>query len=196
MATVVLIHSALGLTSHVKAWADALREDGHDVIAPDLFDGRTFADVDEAVAFTDELGLGHWVRVAAEATAGVTGPRVYAGFSLGGAVAEVLALTQPEASGLVLMHAAVSPAWFEIERWPAGLTAQLHYAALDPWMEEPETSALLELAAASGAADAIEVFEYEGARHLFAFEGYREYHEEAAHELFERVTDYLAGLDA
>lgn len=196
MTTVILIHSALGLTRDVSDWAQALREDGHDVVVPDLFDGRVFADVDDAVAFTDREGLGHWVRVAATLTAHVEGPRVYAGFSLGGAVAEVLALTQPDAIGLVAMHAAVSPAWFEIDTWPAGLTAQLHYAALDPWMEADETSALVELARSQAGADAVEVFEYEGARHLFAFQSYREYDDEAAHELFDRVTDYLASLDA
>lgn len=190
MATVVLLHSALGLNRPVRDWADALRGDGHTVITPDLFGGQTFADVDDAVAFTDEQPLGHWVRVAADALAGLAGPRVYVGFSLGGVVAQVLALTHPDAAGLVMISGAISPAHFEIDAWPEGLAAQLHYATYDPWMEAPETRALARLAG-----DQLEIVEYEGARHLFAFEGYREYDEEPAHELFEHVTDFVASFD-
>lgn len=190
MTTVVVLHSALGLDDAVRAWADGVRREGHEVHAPDLFDGRVFDDVDEAVAFVDGFDLAHWVRVAADATAHVVGPRVYAGFSLGASIAEMLALTQPDAVGMVLMHSATAPGWLGIEAWPTGLRGQLHYAVLDPWMEQPETAALLALADG-----ALEVFEYEGARHLFAFEGYREYDEEPAAALRERVLGYLAGLD-
>ena len=47
MAEVLLFHHAQGLTPGVRAFADELRAAGHTVHTPDLFDGRTFASIDE-----------------------------------------------------------------------------------------------------------------------------------------------------
>lgn len=190
MATVVLIHSALGLTRHVQAWAEALRLDGHHLVVPDLFEGLTFDDLDSAVDHVDSEGMRHWVDVARATTAHVDGPRVYMGFSLGAAVSEVLALTEADAVGAVLVHGALAPSWFEIDHWPAQLTAQLHYSRQDPWGDAQEDAAFLALAG-----DACETFEYEVSGHLFAFEGWPEYDDYASHLLFERVGDYLATFD-
>lgn len=190
MTTLVLFHSALGLTRHVQDWAEAIRGDGHDVIVPDLFGGVTFADVDDAVAFVDAEGMNHWIDVARTRLARLEGPRVYAGFSLGGAVAQALALTDPDARGLVSMHSAANPAWFEVASWPTQLTAQLHYAEDDPWIESEEKCAFVDLADG-----ACEVFEYPGNAHLFGFEGWHEYDSEFSHRMFERVTEFVAEFD-
>lgn len=190
VTTVVLFHSALGLTRHVHDWAEAIRGDGHDVLVPDLFGGITFANVDDAVAFVDAEGMSHWIEVARLRLARLTGPRVYAGFSLGGVVAQALALTDSDASGLVSMHSAVDPVWFEVTSWPPQLTAQLHYAEADPWVEPEERQALMALADG-----ACEVFEYAGAAHLFGFEGWHEYDSELSHRMFERVTEFVAEFD-
>lgn len=192
MATVVLLHSALGLTHHVREWADSLRADGHHVVVPDMFGGETFHDTDTAVAFVDaEGGPPAFVSTVLSQTIDLDGPRIYAGFSLGGAVAEILALTRPESVGLIVMHGAMSPAWFGVEAWPDNLRAQLHYAADDPWVEADENEAFLALAG-----DQCETFIYEGDGHLFGFEGWEEYDADAAHEMHEHVTDFLAELDA
>jgi dienelactone hydrolase len=50
MTTVLLFHHAQGQTPGFLAFADELREAGHTVHAPDLYDGRTFEDIDEGVA--------------------------------------------------------------------------------------------------------------------------------------------------
>ncbi len=190
MTQIVLIHSALGLTTHVAQWAEILRADGHEVMTPDLFDGLTFGDLEAAVDHVDSEGMEHWVGRARDLTAPVEGPRVYAGFSLGGAVAEVLALTDPDAVGLVVMHGAVSPSWFGIDRWPIDLVAQLHYSARDPWVDGDDNEAFLALAG-----EACEEFTYPGDGHLFGFEGWHEYDEVASHDMYERVTEFLAELD-
>ncbi|PKQ27303.1 MAG: dienelactone hydrolase [Actinobacteria bacterium HGW-Actinobacteria-4] len=190
MTQVVLLHSALGLTQHVLDWAEALREDGHTVVTPDLFGGEVFGDLDAGVEKVDGEGFASFVAVARGQVAGLDGPRVYAGFSLGGGVAEVLALQDPQAVGLVVVTGAVSPAWFDITAWPAGLAAQLHAANGDPWLEPDENAALVALADG-----ACEEFEYSTDGHLFAFEGWHEYDEDASHLLFERVSDFLAALD-
>jgi len=191
MATVILLHSALGLTRHVHDWADALRADGHAVETPDMFGGETFHDLDAAVAFVDsEGGPPTFVHAVASQIHDVDGPVVFAGFSLGGGVAEILALTRADASGLVVMHGTLSPAWFGIDSWSPGLRAQHHYMADDPWVEREEREAFAALAG-----DALEEFVYPGDGHLFAFEGWHEYDAEAAHRLYERFTEFVSELD-
>ncbi|MGE5211158.1 MAG: dienelactone hydrolase, partial [Acidobacteriota bacterium] len=54
MAEVVLFHHVLGLTPGVDAFAAELGRHGHVVHTPDLFDGRTFPDIDAGIAFLDE----------------------------------------------------------------------------------------------------------------------------------------------
>jgi len=190
VATVVLFHSALGLTRHVMDWAEIIRADDHDVIVPDLFGGATFADLDDATAFVDAEGMSHWVELARTRLARVQGPRIYAGFSLGGVVAEGLALTDPLARGLVSMHGAAGPGWFDVASWPTQLTAQLHFSQADPWVDADEVAALTDLAG-----DACEVFEYPGDAHLFGFEGWHEYDSELSHDMYERVTEFIAEFD-
>jgi dienelactone hydrolase len=190
MTQVVLFHSALGLTRHVLDWADALRADGHTVVTPDLFGGEVFDDLDAGVEKVDGDGFASFIKKARHLIADLNGPRVYAGFSLGGGVAEALALQDPQAIGLIVMTGAVSPAWFDITEWPAGLVAQLHYADADPWLEPDENAALLALAGG-----ACEEFSYATNGHLFAFEGWHEYNEHVAHLMYERVSDFVAALD-
>ena len=47
MAEVLLFHHAQGQTAGFHAFADELRQAGHTVHTPDLFDGRSFATIDE-----------------------------------------------------------------------------------------------------------------------------------------------------
>nr|WP_255633288.1 dienelactone hydrolase family protein [Demequina sp. TTPB684] len=185
-----MFHSALGLTRHVRDWAQAIGADGHDVLLPDLFGGVTFADVDDAVTHVDAEGMDHWIEVARSRVARLEGPRVYAGFSLGGAIAQALALTDPHARGLVSMHSAANPAWWGVTAWPSQLTAQVHVTEADPWVEAEDLSAFTALADGS-----CELFEYPGEAHLFGFEGWHEYDSELSHRMFERVTEFVAEFD-
>lgn len=191
MTTVVLLHSALGLTRHVHDWADALRSDGHHVETPDMFGGETFHDLDTAVTFADgEGGPPAFTRPVIAQIRDIDGPVVYAGFSLGAGVAQLLAMRREDAAGAVLMSGLVSPAWLEGEEWPAGLPAQLHRAAQDEWVTDDEAAALV---AFTGGA--CEEFVYPGDGHLFGFEGWPDYDDEASHRMFEHVSDFLGGLD-
>lgn len=51
MAQIVLFHSAYGLRPAVHAAAERLRGAGHTVHTPDLFDGRTFDDIEAGLAY-------------------------------------------------------------------------------------------------------------------------------------------------
>ena len=57
MAEVVLFHHAQGLIPGVVAFADELRRAGHTVQTPDLFQGRTFASIDDGMRFAGEIGF-------------------------------------------------------------------------------------------------------------------------------------------
>ena len=57
MTDVLLYHHIQGLTDGVRSFADSLRQAGHTVDTPDLFDGRTFGSIEEGFGFARELGL-------------------------------------------------------------------------------------------------------------------------------------------
>jgi dienelactone hydrolase len=57
MAEVLLFHHAQGQTAGFHAFADELRQAGHTVHTPDLFDGRTFDSIDAGMAYAEEIGF-------------------------------------------------------------------------------------------------------------------------------------------
>jgi dienelactone hydrolase len=86
---IVLFHSAYGLRPAVHAAADRLRAAGHEVHVPDLYEGRTTETVEAGMAVKDEIGRDELLMRAVT----VSGPLsdqglVYAGFSLGGSIAQ------------------------------------------------------------------------------------------------------------
>jgi dienelactone hydrolase len=186
MTTVLLFHHAQGQTAGFLAFADELREAGHTVHAPDLYDGRTFGDLDEGVAYAKQIGFPDVIsRGAAEAEklpAGI----VYAGFSLGVLPAQSIAQTRPGAKGAVFFHACLPPSEFE-SPWPEGVPVQIHMMDRDPWGEEdlPAAEALVE--EVGGA----ELFLYPGSGHLFADPSLDDYDEQAAGLLKERTIAFL-----
>src|SRR5215210_3909107 len=170
MAEVVLFHSVLGLRPGVIAAAERLREAGHTVHTPDLFDGEVFDDLDDGMRKEEALGYREIARRTREAVDGLPEGLVFAGFSMGVAHAEVLAAERPGALGVVLMHGTAPVEalreYFGIERWPEGVALQVHYAADDRWVEvEVEVVPLGK--AVRGAGAVFEEYAYPGSGHLF-----------------------------
>ena len=155
---------------------------------PDLYDGVVFDDLDAAVAHVDSVGMEGWVRRAALAVEGVPVDRVYAGFSLGAGLAQILAFGDEGAQGLVLMHGAIGPHGLDAAAWPTKLRAQLHYSERDPWVEAPDVEELIAFAAPG----ALETFAYPGEAHLFGFSAHADYDPDLAERTWERVRDFLA----
>jgi dienelactone hydrolase len=54
MAEILLFHHAQGLTLGVLTFADDLGAAGHVVHTPDLYDGNTFADLDDGVGYAKQ----------------------------------------------------------------------------------------------------------------------------------------------
>ena len=187
MSTVILFHSALGLRPAVRRFAETLRADGHEVFTPDLFEGKVFDRLEDGVAERDAIGIPGLMQRTAEAVAGLPEDSVYMGFSMGAASAQWLAMTRTGARGAVLMHAALPPGAFGLDRWPRRLPAQIHYAAGDPWVDARVVEALRE-----SAPDAVDVHTYGGDGHLFADEEAPEYDPGSASKMMHAVRTFLA----
>jgi dienelactone hydrolase len=69
MAEVVLFHHAQGLTPGVTAFAETLRQTGHIVHTPDLFDGHTFDNIETGMRFVKEIGLSEVIKRGERAVA-------------------------------------------------------------------------------------------------------------------------------
>jgi dienelactone hydrolase len=191
VAEVLLFHHAQGLTSGVLAFADELRAAGHVVHAPDLYDGKTFADLDDGVGYAREVGfdtIGERGRLAAE---GLPNEIVYAGFSLGAMPAQMLAQTRPGAKGALLFHGCVPPSEFG-GPWPQGVPLQIHLMEADEWALEGDLDAAREL---DETVESAELFLYPGDRHLFADSSLPDYDESAATLLKQRVLSFLDNVD-
>lgn len=107
MAEVLLFHHAQGLTPGIVAFADTLRGAGHVVHTPDLFEGRTFGMLEEAMSYVGDVGFGKMVERGVQAAEGMASPElVYAGFSLG-VLPQMLAQTRAGARGVLLFYACV-----------------------------------------------------------------------------------------
>jgi dienelactone hydrolase len=189
--TVLLFHSALGLRPAVWRFADELGAAGHVVHTPDLFNGAVFDRLEDGVRRRDEIGIAALSERAASAAADVPRDVVYAGFSMGAASAEFLAVSRPGAKGLVLMHGAIPPAAIGMETWPP-VPVQLHSTTADPWAPRADVDAVE--AAATAAGVRCEAYWYEGEAHLFSDADGPEYDAAAARLMLERVKEFLATL--
>ncbi len=191
MAELLLFHHAQGLTAGCLSFADELRAAGHVVHAPDLYDGRTFADLDDGVGYAREVGfdtIGERGRLAAE---GLPNEIVYAGFSLGAMPAQMLAQTRPGAKGALLLHGCVPPSEFG-GAWPQGVPLQIHLMEADEWALEGDLDAAREI---DERVESAELFLYPGDRHLFADNSLPDYDESAATLLKQRVLSFLDDID-
>lgn len=195
MAEIVLFHSILGPRPAVAEAAETLRVAGHVVHTPDLFDGEPALDSYEAAA--ERLGRIGVPSVVARARAAAEpfGPNlVYAGFSLGAALAAGLAGRRPGARGALLLSGAPNPASIGVTGWPAGVPVQIHMAAGDPGRNAAWIDELASLVRAGGST--CDVFDYACDGHLFADPGIpAEYDRPSADLMWKRVLEFLAGLD-
>ncbi|AHG45903.1 dienelactone hydrolase [Rhizobium leguminosarum bv. trifolii CB782] len=190
MAEVLLFHHAQGLTPGVRAFADALRANGHIVHTPDLFDGRMFQSIDEGLAYIGGIGFDdireRGVRLADELPAAL----VYAGFSFGVLPAQKLAQTRPGAHGALLFYSClpIRGEW-AFGPWPDGVPVQIHGMDSDPiFVGEGDIDAAREIVEA---VEDAELFLYPGDQHYFADSSLPSYDADATALLTSRVLAFL-----
>ncbi len=190
MPDVLLFHHIQGLTEGVRAFADELRNAGHTVHTPDLFEGRTFASIDEGFAYARDTGFDAIRARGLAAADGLGNGLVHAGFSFGVTVAQRLAQTRPGTRGAVLLHSCLPVSEFG-DAWPEGVPVQVHGKEGAEFFEEDLPAARELVAAATDA----ELFLYPGEQHLFADSSLDAFDPDAAALLMERVQAFLAAVD-
>ncbi|NUR88777.1 MAG: dienelactone hydrolase [Nonomuraea sp.] len=189
MATVVLFHHALGLTPGVTAFADDLRGAGHVVHTPDLFEGRTFGDLDAGMDYVRKIGFGTVIERGTEAVRDLPSDVVYAGFSLGVVSAQKLAQTRPGARGALLYYSCVPLTEFG-DAWPQDVPVQVHGMDADPvFVGEGDVEFARQVVASAARG---ELFLYPGDQHYFADRTLPSYDPGAAALLLSRTLEFLA----
>ena len=190
MTDVLLYHHAQGLTPGMSAFADELRAAGHTVHTPDLFDGRTFASIDEGMAYINGNGMDEMVEKGERTADDLPNELVYAGFSFGEMIAQKLAQTRPGARGALLFYSCIpiSGEW-AFGPWPDGVPVQIHGMDNDPiFVGEGDVEAAREIVAK---VDDAELFLYPGDQHYFADSSLPSYDPDATELLTKRVLEFL-----
>ena len=192
MTELLLFHHAQGLTAGCLSFADEVRAAGHLVHTPDLYDGKTFTELGDGVAYAEQIGFETVIERGRLAAESLPNDIVYAGFSLGVLPAQMLAQTRTGAKGALLLHAAIPISEFG-GTWPDGVPLQIHMMDADEWALPPNE----DLDVARHLAETIEGAElllYPGDRHLFADNSLPDYDEGAATLLKQRVLSFLENL--
>jgi dienelactone hydrolase len=189
MPEILLFHHAQGQTPGFLAFAEELRAAGHTVHTPDLYEGKTFAALDEGVGYAQQVGFNTILERGRLAAESLPNELVYGGFSLGVMPAQMLAQTRPDAKGALLFSAALPTTEFG-RPWPPGVPLQIHMMEADEWaLEDLDAARQLETI------DGAELFLYPGDRHLFADNSLPDYDESAATLLKQRVLSFLDNID-
>ncbi|GAB3933574.1 dienelactone hydrolase family protein [Kribbella albertanoniae] len=193
MTEVVLYHHSQGLTDGVKAFAEELRQAGHTVHTPDLYDGNTFDTIEDGMAYGKSIGFGKLLEAGVAYAQDLPSGVVYAGFSMGVMPAQQLTQTRAGARGGLFYHSCLPVGEFS-ETWPAGVPVQIHGMDEDPWFtEEDGDLASAQALVAANPADA-ELFLYPGKSHLFADSSLADHDQEAAILLIQRTLTFLTNL--
>jgi len=190
----VLFHSVLGLRRGVLQNADRLREAGHVVHTPDLFDGQVFDDNATAARNLQAIGFDGLIARSQNAVSHLSGDLVYAGFSTGGAFAELLAATRPGARGAILLHAPLMIRNLGWKVWPASVPVQVHFAEQDPLRVQQVIDAFAARVRKSGAS--FRQCDYPCSGHLFADPDLPAYDAVASNLMWGQVLEFLDSLGA
>jgi dienelactone hydrolase len=188
MAEVLLFHHAQGQTRGFLAFADELRQAGHTVHTPDLFDGHTFDTLDEGLTYARSIGFGQLLERGVRVADTLPAELVYAGISMGVMPAQKLAQTRPGARGAVLLAACLPASEFG-EAWPVGVPVQIHGMDQDPFFaDEGDLDAARALVESTPSA---ELFLYSGNRHLFMDSSLPDFDASSTTLVRQRVLDFL-----
>ncbi|MER5463541.1 dienelactone hydrolase family protein [Streptomyces sp. NPDC002668] len=187
---IMLFHSVYGVRPAVHAAAERLRAAGHQVRVPDLFEGQTAETVEAGRELKEKIGQEELLRRAVLAAAPCSDEGlVYAGFSLGGSIAQNLALGDEKARGLLLMHGTSDIAeGASVDELPV----QLHVA--DPDQFEPHDWLSAWYLQIQRAGADVEIYRYPGAGHLFTDPGLPDYDEESAELAWRIALGFLETL--
>jgi dienelactone hydrolase len=187
---IILFHSVYGLRPAVTAAAERLRASGHQVHVPDLYEGQTADSAEEGRELLEKIGRDELLRRAVVAAAPHSDQGlVYAGFSWGGSVAQMLAVGDDKARGLLLLHGTSDiPEDAAVDELPV----QLHVASPDPFESDDWLNTWYLQMQRIGAD--VEVYRYPGAGHLYTDHELPDYDEKAAEQTWRVALGFLETL--
>jgi len=136
-----------------------------------------------------KLGFDKLLERALAAVESLPHDLVYAGFSNGGACAELLAATRPGARGAILIHAPLMVRDLGWTVWPSNVPVQVHFADKDPLRNQAVIDTLGVKVRQSGSN--FEQFDYDAPGHLFADPAFPAYNANAAELMTKRVLHFL-----
>ena len=195
---VVVIQEWWGLVPHIKDLCDRFATEGFTALAPDLYDGESATEPDEAGKLMMALNIDHAAKQMSGAVDFLLGSDAVRGdgvgvigFCMGGGLALVLGCHRPDA-----VHA-VAP-FYGLIPWPdaqpdfsaMAASVQGHYAADDGFFS-PDAARALEKQLQDLGKD-VEFFIYDGADHAFFNDTRPEvYDEDAATQAWNRVLSFF-----
>ena len=189
---VIVLHAWWGLNTFFEELCDRLARSGFVAFAPDLYQGRTAATIDEAKALLDQRDFEAMQALAAGALAyfrahpAVRGGGVGAlGFSMGAAWATLMASVAPaDIAAAVLFYGS------EAADFAASRAAYLgHFAEDDEW--EPLDGVRQMEADLRAAGRVVTLHLYPGAQHWFFETNRPEYNAAAAELAWRRTIEFL-----
>jgi carboxymethylenebutenolidase len=163
---VLVVHDWYGPLPHVRLACDGLADAGLLALAPDLYDGRTTTDPEEAERLMRALDTGRArarLATAADELRGRTGARRVGalGFSMGGWLA-LLEATTGKLDAVAAYYAALG----ERERAPIRCPVLLQLAEVDEW--DPPDAPERFVAELRAAGTEVESHTWAGTEHSFA----------------------------
>ncbi|MCL6463049.1 MAG: dienelactone hydrolase family protein [Acidobacterium ailaaui] len=191
MAEVLLFHHAHGRTAGVLRFAERLRQAGHTVHVPDLYEGRIFEEMKGGLHYAMKIGIQAIVERGVRAADMLPENLVYAGFSLGVLPAQKLAQTRRGAAGALFFHGCAPVSQFG-PYWPLHVPVQIHAYDTDKvFMDGGDLFAARKLVANANAA---ELFLYPGKGHIFTDSSLPSYDEAATTLVLKRVLQFLDAI--
>ena len=194
MAEVVLFHHIRGLTAGIEAFADDLRDGGHTVHTPDLFEGARPETIDDGMAFADTTGGEVLSGRADAAVADLPEGLVYAGFSFG--AGEAQRWRRPGRVRGALLYEGCMPITGE---WAIGRGRTASRSRSTAWTRTRSSGRgrpdfARELVDTVGP-ELAELFVYPGDQHLFTDRSLMPFDAEATAQVVERSRVFLDRLD-
>jgi carboxymethylenebutenolidase len=190
---VLVMHAWWGLNEAFTGVADRLAAEGFVAFAPDLYQGRVTASIDEAKAFREQLDMPK-MEAAARAAVGVLqaqpavrGTKLGAmGFSIGGEWSGLLSEWYPDVIAAMVLVYGAAPAEFTVAR----AAVQGHFAEQDEWEDIDYVRMTEDAMRAAGREVTLHI--YPGVGHWF-FEPNRPdvYNAEASALVWERTLAFL-----
>jgi dienelactone hydrolase len=174
----------------MKLTADRLADEGFTVLAPDLNEGVTFEDQEEARRHLEEADPNRLARVTLDSLAVLVerspgGSVGVVGYSMGASLGMWASVRRPEAVAAVVAFYGTQIIDFAGSR----SAYQVHAAGVDELVDDDELSFMEATMGLEGLE--LQVFRYPEVGHWFAERGAAGYHSGAAERAWERAVGFL-----